>query len=84
VPGISAFNFNNGVRMARPRMFTRAAATSSAVGSRRPRVSTVPVSSELNDLSDAACARLLEYVVRGGEVLRCDAQGFVERHIARR
>jgi len=81
VPGISAFNFNSGVRMARPRMLSRAAATSSAVGTRRPGAFTLATLSELNDLPDAAGACLFEYVVRGGEVLRRNAQGFVERHV---
>src|SRR5580658_5186084 len=84
VPGMSAFNFNSGVRMAWPRMLLRAAATSSAVGSRRPGVFTLAAASELNDLSDATGARLLEYVIRGGEVLRRYSQGFVERHVGRR
>src|SRR5476651_809794 len=62
-------------------MFTRAAATSAAVGKCRPASATACKSSEVNDLTDGARARLLEHVMRGCQILWGNSEGLVERDI---
>src|SRR5450631_452967 len=75
-PGRSTFSRSSGVRRAKAAILSRAAATCKAVGRAR--------SLEVNDLSNAGRARLLEDIVRRGKILWRDAQRFVERHVKRR
>src|SRR5580704_6374196 len=76
VPGRSTFSRRSGVRTAKGRILSRAAATCAALGSDR--------TLEVNDLSNAGCARLLQDMMRRRQVLRRDAEGLVKRHIKRR
>src|ERR1700744_6614548 len=69
-------SLTKGLRIAIPRMFSRAAATSAPPGNSRIL--------EVNHLSNAGRARLLEHIMRGGQVLRSDAERFVQCHIERR
>src|ERR1700758_474555 len=72
-PGRSAFNLTSGVRSAKGRILSRAAATCAAPGSDR--------TLEVNDLSNTGRARLLEDMMCRRQILRRDAQRLVKRHI---
>src|ERR1700683_470258 len=83
-PGASAFSLSNGVRSAMPRIFSRAAATSPLLG--RVSAAADPASPflEVNDLSHAGGARFLQHEVRGRQILRRNAERFVQCHVERR
>src|SRR5258707_11327959 len=73
VPGRSTFSRNSGVRSAKGRILSRAAATCAALGNDKVL--------EINDLPYAGGTCLLEHMMRRRQILRRDAERFVERHI---
>src|SRR5260370_11527461 len=80
---MSRMSLSNGVRTADPRMLSRAAATSSSVGNFRID-DDIARPLEVDDLSHAGRARLLEHMVRRGKILRCDAERLVQCYVWRR
>src|SRR5271170_6564590 len=75
-PGSSLLSLSKGVRIATPRIFSRAALTCASPGNAS--------GLEINHLSDARSARLLQHIVRRCQVLRRNSQRLVQRHVERR